>query len=249
MTYEAWRCTYQSGEQAARAAYEQAQELQRQNAALKLEAANAKELVTAVGAGGVERLRKWQCQGCDVPKDGVYLISEPMQTENPMADFAAITDDSERVRWLANWLDQNSSGIYRPSAEAAHLLLTQRARIAELEAQLAAAQQGVLPIAKELAEMLDRSITGLGHYRNTENWSEADEEHINECNALLERFACVEDADATNPTTQGLELHPNDVIKLAGEVGLNVHRSDGWPDEQLIAKLVKFAAQAKQGGV
>ncbi|MGN1057219.1 MAG: hypothetical protein ACI4QS_10960 [Comamonas sp.] len=72
MTYEAWRCTYQSSEQAARAAYEQAQELQRQNAALKLEAQNAKQLVEAVGAGGVERLRK--CPG-------LHQIQEPSQLE------------------------------------------------------------------------------------------------------------------------------------------------------------------------
>jgi hypothetical protein len=64
--------------------------------------------------------------------------------------------------------------------------------------------EGVHPIAKELADMLERSITGLGHYRNSGNWSEADEEHICECNELLDRFACAD--EATHPTQQGLEL-------------------------------------------
>lgn len=44
MTYEAWRISYQSSEQAAKAAYALAQQLQDQ--------------IDAIGAGGVESLRK-----------------------------------------------------------------------------------------------------------------------------------------------------------------------------------------------
>ena len=54
-------------------------------------------------------------------------------------------------------------------------------------------------LTSELADMLERSITGLGHYRNTDRWSEADEEHIHECNALLERFNSSDDEHEAAP--------------------------------------------------
>lgn len=70
---------------------------------------------------------------------------------------------SEALR-LADWLDQNSSGIYRPAAQAASLLRTQAARIAELEAerdQLRAEVERLrTPLTDEqIAELADRSFT------------------------------------------------------------------------------------------
>lgn len=45
-----------------------------------------------------------------------------------------MTDRNEALR-LAEWLRQNSSGIYRPAADAAYLLDKQAERIADLEAE------------------------------------------------------------------------------------------------------------------
>lgn len=89
--------------------------------------------------------------------------------------------------------------------------------------------EGVQPIAKELADMLERSITGLGHYRDTANWSEADEEHINECNALLDRFACID--EATHPTQQGLDAQTEAARSVLAERARQI-AAEGYTPEQ-----------------
>lgn len=100
MTYEAWRISYQSAEQAAKAAYNAWQQAM-------------------------------QCKGCDVPKDGVYQISEPSHS---MSQYASKDDmlkavmaeneqlkvqlaaaqgldaqDAERYRWLKSGNDEKHS--------------------------------------------------------------------------------------------------------------------------------------------
>lgn len=49
------------------------------------------------------------------------------------------TDAPQALR-LADWLEENSSGVYRPAAEAAVLLRSMHDQVAALEAKLAAAE-------------------------------------------------------------------------------------------------------------
>lgn len=83
--------------------------------------------------------------------------------------------------------------------------------------------------------MLERSVTGLGHYRNSQNWSEADEEHINECNALLDRFNSSAEELAAAPQAA---VHPDDaaVDALAALMKTKLEKQrdkgyGGWSDK------------------
>jgi|GEM_PF-5047190 len=121
--------------------------------------------------------------------------------------------------------------------------------------------------------MLERSVTGLGHYRNSQNWSEADEEHIYECNALLERFNSSDDEREAAPqavqppvpvlfvSREQLESHTDHLESEAGRylparktaVGkftmpLYAHPAEGVPAHELIdwdsAHKIAFQAAA-----
>ncbi|WP_287915708.1 hypothetical protein [Comamonas sp.] len=83
-------------------------------------------------------------------------------------------------------------------------------------------------LASELADMLERSITGLGHYRNTERWSEADEEHINECNALLERFNSSDDEHEAAPQAVQAAVPSDAEIDAA----IQAFDWEGWTDPE-----------------
>ena len=104
----------------------------------------------------------------------------------------------------------------------------------------------VANLTSELADMLERSITGLGHYRNTDRWSEADEEHINECNALLERVNSSDDEREAAPQAvqpavpQGWkpgQLITEEMHAAACKVLFRAHGLEGTPQRMLDAML------------
>ena len=84
-SYAAWRITYQSSEQAARAAYARVQELEAQ--------------LEAIGAGGVEPLRRRECLHHIAPQQddqkpyayAVYFPDQP--TVELVHDLDELTDD------------------------------------------------------------------------------------------------------------------------------------------------------------
>lgn len=51
------------------------------------------------------------------------------------------------LNWLCNWLEENSSGIYRPAKEAAHVIRSMSSEIESLRAQLKAKDAALEAIA------------------------------------------------------------------------------------------------------
>lgn len=47
------------------------------------------------------------------------------------------------LNWLCNWLEENSSGVYRPAKEAAHVIRSMQSEINDLRAVLAKAGGGL----------------------------------------------------------------------------------------------------------
>lgn len=101
-----------------------------------------------------------QCQGCEVPKDGVYQISEPSHS---MSMYAS-KDDMLKAVMAEN--EQLKAQLAEPHPLHQHLLHMLGAKsheeaggiIAKLHAcQLAAAQQGVQPESKAIAEIVSAS--------------------------------------------------------------------------------------------
>lgn len=76
------------------------------------------------------------------------------------------------------------------------------AAVAALKQEFASAPVAVPAITQELADMLERSCEGIEHYRDTESWSEADDEHLTECRALLARFDVAHYPTEANPATE-----------------------------------------------
>lgn len=73
-----------------------------------------------------------------------------------------MTDRNEALR-LAEWLRQNSSGIYRPAADAAYLLDKQAERIAELEGEIANLHTTMFAAAVEIQEHWDAHCDAEGY--------------------------------------------------------------------------------------
>ena len=98
-------------------------------------------------------------------------------------DNKAVVD----LNWLCNWLEENSSGVYRPSKEAAHVIRSMSAEIESLRAQL-----------KDVQKTADESVRLL-HIREKQ-WIESKNE-ARELSAQLK---------ASDGSPSELEMHRAD---------------------------------------
>lgn len=96
-------------------------------------------------------------------------------------------------------------------------------------------------LTSELADMLERSVTGLGHYRNSQNWSEADEEHIYECNALLERFNSSDDEREAAPQA----VQPAVPVDAEIDAAIQAFDWEGWADPKKAKRAFTREALAR----
>lgn len=199
-----------------------------------------REHLLAYGRAAFEAGQK--CQGCDVPKDGVYQISEPMPADKRALMLSATASEPFKSQ-----------------------LKECAARIAELESQLAAAQQGVpegwklVPVEPQDAQQAAgataiRFDTTLINKMWTAN------------KVYREMVAAAPQSPAAQPTTQGLDAQ----IIQALSAGMSIEQWQSSVDvrigssdllgraiasgEETRIELVRravsevFAAQAKQGG-
>lgn len=142
-----------------------------------------------------------QCQGCDVPKDGVYQISEPSHSMSMYASkddmLKAALAENERLKQGQANLCQFFAEVYNALEAVAQgwqdrAIGTTTQRAVEAIKQLAAAQQGVRKGVLVDAGALQMVVNALR--RDAEEGKHARGEMADE---LL--------AYATHPTTQGLD--------------------------------------------
>lgn len=171
MTYEAWRCTYQSSEQAARAAYERTQELEAQ---LSQPHPLHQHLLHMLGASSHEEAGGIiaKLHACELAAEHQLKMPEGLhpRTADLVARFATALAEklhaSEVKRgysdgWASpDWLDECRAELVRhvakgdPRDVAAYCAFLWHHGA---KTELAAAQQGVQPESEAIAEIVSAS--------------------------------------------------------------------------------------------
>ena len=190
MSYESWRITYQSSEAAARAAWEEMTRLLAENAEMR-------EQMAAIGAGGVEPLRKPAAlAGVSAPaapqavlgwvhelKNG--KIGGHFYTYEPHCDCAVRDDGGKKIAVVAA---HDLTPLYTaPQAQAINLLAADHSGMKVdyrgLFSQVQRAIKRSDPGYAEMLRQLEGHITELGL-----RWYEGDTDAVDE---LLQLY-CVE---------------------------------------------------------
>ena len=150
------------------------------------------------------------------------------------------TEQPEALR-LADWLNQGGWPSYVPQ-EAAAELRRQHARIAELEAQIAAAQQAVQPVAWAAVYFAGPRMGKIYTTCDTEQ----------QCNAYIAQVHQSNDSITltakpiyTHPTQQGMDAIA--ALQKVRDIAVSALLTGSLDRQDWIDDMDRIAAQVKQG--